>query len=232
MLCVSQAVVPVAGTEYGVPAERCEVLPNGLELTQYQGADGALLRAEFSVPSDAPVLGMASRLDADKRPQEFVRDAARIAALCPKAHFLVAGDGTERRACERLAAEAQLGCEDALHRLSPGREKRIAACDVIALYSLIEACPYTAIEALAMGKPIIGFAASGMPEIVRHGSTGLLAASAHAEEMVANAAALLNDPGLRSVMSAACLHDVRRFSIERHVDALLHHYEDVSEGRA
>ena len=35
-------------TEYGVPAERCEVLPNGLELTQYQWADGTLLRAEFS----------------------------------------------------------------------------------------------------------------------------------------------------------------------------------------
>ena len=210
-----------------MPAERCEVLPNGLELTQYQWADGTLLRAEFSVPSDAPVLGMTSRLDADKRPQEFVRDASRIAALCPKAHFLVAGDGTERRACERLAAELDLGARMHFTGFRPDVRGFIAACDAIALYSLIEACRYAVIEAFAMGKPVIGFAAGGMAEIVRHGSTGLLAAPAHADEMVANAASLLNDPVRRSVMSAACLHDVQRFLLERHVDALLHHFDDV-----
>lgn len=231
MLCVSEAVVPVATEQYGMPVEHCKVLPNGLLLSPYHSADGALIRAEFAVPSAAPVLGMASRLDADKRPQQFVRDAARIAVLCPEAHFLVAGDGTERSACERLAVELGLGARIHFTGYRPDVKNVISACDTVALYSLVEACPYAAIEALALGKPVIGFDAGGMAEVVRHGSTGLLAAPGRPDEIVANAVALLTDPNRRSAMSATCLLDAQRFSLGRHIDALLHHYDEVSAGR-
>jgi glycosyltransferase involved in cell wall biosynthesis len=147
-----------------------------------------------------------------------------IAARCPSARFIVAGDGTERAACERLAAELGLGARMRFTGFRPDVRNVIDACDVMALYGLIEACPYAAMEALALGKPVIGFKASGLPEIVRSGATGLLADPARPDLAVENAVRLMRDSTLRATMSAACRADSERFSIDHHIAALLAHY--------
>jgi glycosyltransferase involved in cell wall biosynthesis len=230
MLCVSSTLIPVATSQYGMPPERCAVLLNGLDLTAFRRTDSdnaGAIRRELDIPRDAPVLGMATRLDADKRPQAFVRDAAAIAASCPGARFIVAGDGTERAACERLAAELGLGARMRFTGFRTDVRGIIDACDVMALYSLVEACPYAAMEALALGKPVIGFAAGGLSEIVRDGVTGLLADPPHADLVVENAVRLMRDSTLRATMSAACRADAERFSLDQHIAALLAHYEEA-----
>ena len=146
--------------------------------------------------------------------------------------LLVAGDGTERRPCERLAAELDLGARMHFTGFRPDVRNIIAACDVIALtvsskHALTppsKLSPWANLSSVSLR--------AGCPRSCVTARPDCSPRPLPAREMVANAAALLNDPGLRSVMSATCLHDVRRFSLERHVDALLHHYEDVSEGRA
>ena len=231
MLCVTSSLIPVATEEYGVPPERCAVLPNGLDLSPFKSIDPrdrARVRTEFNIPADVPLLGMAVRLDADKRPQTFVRDARRMLARCPDLHFLVAGDGTERVACEQLAEELGLTARMRFVGFRSDVRSIISACDAMALYSLVEACPYAAIEALALGKPVLGFDAGGMREIVRHASTGFLAVPTHADQIVEYAVQLATNPTLRSSMSAECVRDSQRFSIERHVDSLLRHYDDAS----
>ena len=229
MLCVSAALIPVAVEQYGIPRDRCIVLHNGLDLTRFRGATAAerqRVRTEFQIPADAPVLGMAVRLDADKRPLVFVRDAVKIAARCPAVHFLVAGDGAERAACEQLAGDLGLGARMRFTGFRSDVNDIIEACDIMTLYSLVEACPYAAMEALAMGKPVLGFDSGGMPEIVRHGASGLLADPAHPEQIIEHAVRLINNPSLRSSMSDTCRLGAEHFSIDRHVDTLLRHYEE------
>jgi hypothetical protein len=53
-------------------------------------------------------------------------------------------------------------------------DRQLSAADVLVVSSIQDNLPNTALESLACGTPIIGFAVSGLPDIVRHGVNGLL----------------------------------------------------------
>lgn len=67
------------------------------------------------------------------------------------------------------------------------------AADILALPSLQENCPQTAIEALACGTPVVGSDACGIPEIVRPGHTGILVPPNSVAALKEAIAALLAD---------------------------------------
>jgi glycosyltransferase involved in cell wall biosynthesis len=51
----------------------------------------------------------------------------------------------------------------------------MAAMDIIAIPSVWqEAFPYAALEAMSLGRPILGSCVGGIPELVQDGETGLL----------------------------------------------------------
>lgn len=72
------------------------------------------------------------------------------------------------------------------------------AADVFVMPSIEEAFGQTALEASACGTPVAAFAAGGIPEIVRHEDTGLLAGVSDVEALGSNIARLLADENLRT----------------------------------
>ncbi|MGH8627286.1 MAG: glycosyltransferase family 4 protein [Gammaproteobacteria bacterium] len=233
MLCVTSKLIPTAVEQYGIPSDRCKVLPNGLDLSLFRRIDASArqdVRVAFGIPQHAPVIGMAVRLFPDKRPENFIVDARGILKRCPDVHFLIAGDGPERAPCERLASQLGIAAQTHIVGYYDDVRSLISACDVVALYSLVEACPYAAIEALALGKPVIGFDAGGMSEIVETGITGFLAETGRPGELVDRAVDLIQNVQLRRAMSENCIRNVEKFSIDRHVAALYEVYTGLVGG--
>ena len=117
-------------------------------------------------------LGVAGRLTAQKALGDTLEALARV----PGVALLVLGDGPERAALERRAAE--LGLADRVRFLGAGtRDDVIAlfrAVDAALLTSAWENLPHTLLEALAAGTPVIATAVGGIPEVVRDGENGLL----------------------------------------------------------
>ncbi len=74
-------------------------------------------------------------------------------------------------------SDAELGMEHAVRFL--GHRDDIAdiltASDVEVMLCLEEAFGFAAVEALALGVPVIAYEAGGLAEIIGHGRTGLLA---------------------------------------------------------
>ncbi|MDR6788466.1 glycosyltransferase involved in cell wall biosynthesis [Sphingomonas sp. BE138] len=129
---------------------RCSLIPNGIDATRF--TPGAPERARLGLPEQGPVVLMVSALIASKR----VADGVRAVAQLPGAHLVVAGDGPERDAVDRLAGE-----------LLPGRFRRltVAAAEMPALYrsadvflhlSKEESFGNVFIEALGCGAPVVG----------------------------------------------------------------------------
>lgn len=129
---------------------RCALIPNGLDVARF--TPGAAERARFGIPAGVPVVLMVSALIPSKR----VADGVRAVGMMPDAHLVVAGDGPERDAVDRLAAE-----------LLPGRFRRftVGAADMPALYRSADAFLHLSkeesfgnvfIEALACGLPVVG----------------------------------------------------------------------------
>ena len=91
--------------------------------------------------------------------------------FAPDVHFLIVGDGTLREWMDEQIAEA--GLTDYFHfaGLVPPDEvyRYIALMDILAHLSLREGLPRCIVQALASGKPALGFRLDGTPEVVIDG---------------------------------------------------------------
>jgi glycosyltransferase involved in cell wall biosynthesis len=74
--------------------------------------------------------------------------------------------------------------------------------DVLVHLSLREGLPRTVVQALASGKPAVGFDLDGTPEVILHGDTGLLCPPGDATSVGDAVLGLLRDKGLAADMGA------------------------------
>ena len=146
---------------WGVPPERATVLPNPAPpLPELRPRDE--LRRELGF--DGPTLVFAGRLTAQKS-LDLGIEAARRAGVA----LVIAGDGPDRAALERLGGARFLGARPREAVLELFR-----AADASLLSSSWENFPHTVVEALAVGTPVIATRTGGVAEVVRDGENGLI----------------------------------------------------------
>jgi glycosyltransferase involved in cell wall biosynthesis len=106
-----------------------------------------------------------------------MKAARLIAAREPRARFLLVGDGILRADLEREAREAGLADRFVFTGLvAPDRVPALMqAMDVAVHTSIREGLARVIPQAAAVGKPVVGFALDGTPEVVKDGVTGWLA---------------------------------------------------------
>jgi len=75
-----------------------------------------------------------------------------------------------------------------------------SASDIFVIPSLEEAFGQTALEALSCGTPVVGFQTGGIPDMVIHGKTGLLAQPNDANDLSSQIQRLINHPEERKRM--------------------------------
>jgi glycosyltransferase involved in cell wall biosynthesis len=102
----------------------------------------------------------------------------------------------------------------------------------VAIPSLEEGLSFVALEAMAAGRPLVATAVGGLPEIVRHGETGLLARGGDMPGMMQAMKLILTDVALRDWLVAGGLQLVQNLSVEAHVRALLAVYDRALQGNS
>ncbi|MDQ8728033.1 glycosyltransferase family 4 protein [Bradyrhizobium sp. LHD-71] len=91
-----------------------------------------------------------------------------------------------------------------------------------------ENSPLSVLEAMAYAKPVVASRIGGIPELVRHGTTGLLFEAKDAGELSGRIKMLLDDPDLRARLGSEARRIVEtEYSIQRHGAALLSLYESL-----
>ena len=158
-------------------------------------------------------LGVAGRLTEQKALEDTLAALARV----PRVALLVLGDGPERAALERRAA--QLDVSDRVRFLGAGTRDDVIvlfrAVDAALLTSAWENLPHTLLEALAAGTPVIATAVGGIPEVVRDGENGLLVPP---RDVAATASAidrLVRDDVLRASLAASAAPSVEELAEPR-----------------
>lgn len=128
-----------------------------------------------------------------------------LAALLPRhpdARLLMIGDGPERPALERQAA--QLGVSDAVQFTGYQTQDQVAAhlarADLLALPSFAEGVPVVLMEAMASGLPVVSTRIAGIAELVEDGVSGYLTPPGDLATLVARLDTLLSDADLRQRM--------------------------------
>ena len=156
-----------------IPGAAVGVLPNGIDV--------GFWRAEARHARGSEVLFVsAMRLSRKKRAATLLRafaEACRFVGDAPPLRLIIAGDGPDRVALTRYAAELGVASRVELPgQLSREALRRLyARADCFVLPSERESFGIAALEARAAGLPVIAMLASGARDFIRQGVEGLLA---------------------------------------------------------
>jgi glycosyltransferase involved in cell wall biosynthesis len=92
---------------------------------------------------------------------------------------------------------------------------------------VLDACPTVAIEAMAMGRPIVASSIGGLRDIVIDGETGLLVPPGDPLALQKAMQCLLNNPPLRERMGASARNRVAEFQAKAVVSRIEQVYQEV-----
>lgn len=195
-----------------VPTHRIAVIPNGLDLTRFRTPAGQ---------RSGRIVATVANLRPEKGHRTLLEAARTVLARHPDVRFRLVGDGPERTALQRLAAEH--GVAHAVDFLGHRDDvaELLATADIAAIPSTSEAFPNAAVEAMATGLPIVASAVGGLLELVRDGYNGVLVPPANPTALAEALEQLLSDEPLRSRLGAeARRHVTTRYSFQRMVAAI------------
>lgn len=166
----------------GLPESAIARVPNGVDLDGLAraGANAAAARAELAAgPGDRLIVGVL-RLAPEKRPLLWIEAAARAARANPSLRFALFGAGPLGPACRAAIAAAGLGARLTLRAPRADIGAVLAAADALLLTSSVEGMPNVALEALALGTPVLATAAGDLAHALTGDSGRLLPAEADA----------------------------------------------------
>jgi glycosyltransferase involved in cell wall biosynthesis len=198
VICPSAYIAELAARWRG-SADGVVVLPNP--------APSPADAASVELDGEPPHVVFVGRLTAAKNLDVAIDAAQGLDA----GTLLVVGDGEERARLERRAGARVrfLGARPRAEALG-----LLAAADVAVLPSAWENFPHAAVEALALGTPVVATRVGGVPEIVVDGENGLLVAPNDPTAFTAALARLLADDDLRARLAAAAAPSVARFAVD------------------
>jgi len=155
-----------------------------------------VLAASFGLDLTRQWIGTLAALSPDKDHQTLISAVPIVHRRHPGALFLIAGRGAEEGNLRRLIEH--LGVRDSVvllgHREDPGQ--LLAALDLFVLSSRGEGLGSVLLEAAACAIPVVATTAGGIPEIVRHRQSGLLAPPEDPPALAECLSELLDDPAL------------------------------------
>lgn len=214
VIAVSQAVADVVRAG-GVPADRIHVVPDATDVSRTPGrADPATL-AELGVRTGAPLVVQVGQLGPDKDPLTFVRAIAEVRTRVPDVQALLVGGGPLRPDVEREVAAAGLAGTLHLAGYRTDADRLLASADVAVLSSREEGMGSVLLDASLFGLPIAATDAGGIPEVVLHERTGLIAPRESPGALGDAIVRLLLDRALARRLGDAARARVQEFTVER-----------------
>jgi D-inositol-3-phosphate glycosyltransferase len=217
---------------YDAEPSRVEVVSPGVDLDVFHPVPADAARARLGIPADAALLLFVGRIQPLKAPDVLLRATAELLARDPsrRSRLLVAvvggpsGTGLEHpEAMEQLATS--LGIADVVRFVRPAPRDELvdwyAAASLVCVPSYNESFGLVAVEAQAVGTPVVAAAVGGLTTAVRDGHSGLLVEGHEPASYARAFERLLDSTRLRAQLSAGAVAHARQFSWERTADATL-----------
>ncbi len=162
------------------------------------------------------------------RPVKRVEDVVKVFKLVNEkvpSKLLLVGDGPDRLLAERTCRA--LGIEDRVIFTGKivGTERVLEMCDAFLLPSETESFGLAALEAMAVGVPVISSNTGGIPEVNQHGYSGYLSEVGDVEDMANNAIAMLESDEILAQFKV----NAKKRSEEFELSAILPMYEELYE---
>jgi glycosyltransferase involved in cell wall biosynthesis len=232
---VDLVISPTRGMEkvlrqYGVEGP-IEVVPNGVDLRRFHTVQ-PLPRSSFGFTGKEILLVYAGRIAPEKNLEFLFQAFAGVARAIPSAYLLIVGGGQKEHEEAVSILPDKLGIRDRVRFTGMVPYDRLpshlAMCDVFVTASVTEVHPFSVIEAMATGLPIMGIDSVGVGDSVTDGESGLLSTEDIAS-YTAKLTYLCLNRDLQKKLGAAARAASEQYSIERTTKIMLQLYGRVTQ---
>lgn len=180
VVAVSESMKRDVHDLYGVPHERIQVIPNGIDVDEYRSAPDPALLEGYGIDPARPFVLFVGRITRQKGVLHLInairhlREGTQV-VLC-------AGAPDTPEIGEEMTRKVEAARKDSSHPII-WIEKMLPRKEIISLYShaAVFICPSVYepfgiinLEAMACGAPVVASRVGGIPEIVVEGQTGFL----------------------------------------------------------
>ncbi|MBL0126654.1 MAG: N-acetyl-alpha-D-glucosaminyl L-malate synthase BshA [Flavobacteriales bacterium] len=198
-----------------------QVIPNFICIDQYAHRPDPALRKRYA-PNGEKLLVHVSNFRPVKRVDDVVGVFKKLRELL-SVRLLFIGDGPDRQRIE-VACRSSACTKDVEFIGKMTRpEDVVANCDLFVLPSESESFGLAALEAMACGVPVVSSNTGGLPEVNKHGVSGLLNDVGDVETMTANAFKILSDPATHERFRKGAFEEAKRFDL----NVILPRYETL-----
>jgi phosphatidyl-myo-inositol dimannoside synthase len=207
VLAPSRATADYVVSLQGVAPEKVRVLQWALDPdfeTRAAANSSASLPAEFPQGRVILTVGRWLANERYKGMDTLIQAMPRLLLRWPDVQLVMVGSGDDKEWLVNQARDS--GVQRYTHFLTNVTNNELSACyaasELFALPSRGEGFGFVYLEAMARGKPVIGGAHGGAPEIIQDGATGYLVQHGDTVQLATSIDALLSNPEAARQMGA------------------------------
>jgi glycosyltransferase involved in cell wall biosynthesis len=203
------------------PEDKIAVINNGIDADIFRNNPAGKLRNLIGLKQESIVISMVARLSRPKNPEDLVHalDILVKEQSLTNISVVFIGGGPLEESTRKLVDVLDLddhvyfiGDRDDVPDLLPD-------VDIFVLTSSSEGMPYTILEAMAAGKPVVGTRVKGIVDLVIDGVNGFTYAEGHIQELAIALLTLCRDEELREEFGKSGQRRVEdEFTVDRMVE--------------
>lgn len=228
---VPSSAIAAALQDYGMDIP-LRVVPTGLDLDEFSPGDRAAFCQRYGLDPERPILVYVGRVAHEKNIGFLLEVLARVRKRVPEVMLVVAGDGPAKAALQRKAQQLALARNVLFIGYLPRGQALwdcFSAGDAFVFASKTETQGLVLLEALALGVPVVSYAALGARDVLVPGC-GAVIVEGGVEDFAADVIGLLRDPVRRSCLSEQAVRYARDWSTHQTSLRLVAFYQDVIDG--
>ncbi len=178
-----------------LPPKNIYTIINGVDIpNNLETRDKNWIRTQYKLPSDSVIIGTTGRLEEVKAYDLLIQAFQRVHEKIPKACLVLVGDGSQRKQLEQQANSVGLNERIIFAGQTYEVWKYLAGMDLYVCSSRSEGVPYSILEAMAAGLPIVATGVGGIPSIINHEGEGILIPPNRVDELSNAVIHLLTTP--------------------------------------
>ncbi|PRY16171.1 glycosyltransferase involved in cell wall biosynthesis [Pontibacter ummariensis] len=227
IICVSDKIKEVVSQSLKHP-ELCVTIHSGIDMNRFADSHRSQkLHREFNLPPQQKLIGNISAIAPHKDYFTFVDTAAVLLQQRTDLTFFVVGDGPLREQVEAYVQGKHLQGKVIFTGFRNDVPQLMPELDVFLITSETEGLGTTILDAFSCRTPVVATAAGGIPEIVQHEQTGMLAPIKDSGSLAHFVQQVLQRPALREHVVEQAYQKVLEFTKEQTALKTLAVYREV-----
>lgn len=227
ILSVSNAIQEIIRPAITAEHIGLKVVHSSCDTSRFQHIDPIDLRKELGLNTSIKIIGNVAALADHKDHHTFLKTAKQVLANMQDVVFVIVGSGELEEELKAKAVELGvsdhvrfMGFRDDLPRIYPN-------FDVFLFTSKTEGLGTSVLDAFANKLPVVTTNAGGIPEMVVHGKTGMLAPVGDDQMLANHVIELLKDSSKSNELVAGATEKLKEFSVDHMVSKTLEVYRKI-----